>query len=256
MMKTIAVALAITVLGLVSAGRARADEYTKPAILTFNQPWEIPGTVFPAGTYMFTLADAFSDRHIVRVFNRAGTKLLATVMTISDYRLTANKQTVLVFNPGPKGAPQALRVWFYPGERFGREFVYPKKRARELAAASRVVVPALAADVVNIADLNTVPIVAVTPEAREVAVADAIQTTPEAVPSNSEVDLVLPIGPLPLADANGVTQTGQSARNGDQLPKTASPLPLIGLFGLASIAAAFGLTAFGKRATVSARSAR
>ena len=33
----------------------------------------------------------------------------------------------------PSGTPPALKAWFYPGDTFGQQFVYPHKRAVELA---------------------------------------------------------------------------------------------------------------------------
>jgi len=88
MMKTVTVALAITVIGLASAASARADEFNKQTVLTFSQPVEIPGQVLPAGTYLFKLADTMSDRHIVQIFSADGSRIIATVMAIPDYRLT------------------------------------------------------------------------------------------------------------------------------------------------------------------------
>jgi hypothetical protein len=74
MIRTVAAAFAMAVLGLGSAGSARADEFNKLTILTFSQPVEIPGHVLPAGTYRFQLADSMGDRHIVQVFNADGRK--------------------------------------------------------------------------------------------------------------------------------------------------------------------------------------
>jgi hypothetical protein len=248
MMKIVAAAFTITVLGLGSAGSARADEFNKLTILTFSQPVEIPGHVLPAGTYRFQLADSTGDRHIVQVFNADGSKIIASVMTISDYRLKATDQTVIRFNEVPRGAPEAIRAWFYPGNNVGQEFVYPKPRAMQLAKASKAVVPALAVDVTDDADLKTAPIVAVTPDAEEVPVTAVIQTSPgERVASSA----TLPADSSRSAGTSGVLQTDQSARNARQLPKTASELSLIALLGVASIAVAFGLL-FGTRATGSA----
>jgi hypothetical protein len=246
MMKTVAIALALTVVGLASAGSARADESNKQTFLTFSQPVEIPGQVLPAGTYMFKLLDARSDRHIVQIFNADGSKLIATVMAIPDYRLTSTDQTVIKFSEVPAGSPEAIRAWFYPGNTIGADFVYSKQRAIELARVSKVVVPAIAVDVAGVDALKTVPIVAVTPEQKEVPVTAAIRTTPFANGANMS---------LFAAGTTGLNQTGLSAReNTRELPKTASALPLIWLFGLGSIAVAFGLMVFGKqRATASAR---
>jgi LPXTG-motif cell wall-anchored protein len=249
MMRTVAAALVITVFGLVSAPSARADEYNKKTVITFSQPVELPGRVLPAGTYVFRLADSMSDRHIVQVFTADESQILATLMAIPDYRLTPTDQTVIKFNEVRRGAPEPIRAWFYPGNTVGQEFVYPKARATELAKASKAVVPALAVDVTDVAALKTAPIVAITPEATEVPITAAIQTSPRErvatlamVPNGSSV-----------TGTTGVTQTGQPARrNTRQLPKTASALPLIALLGFASLGVASGLMVFRKRATATA----
>lgn len=248
MMKIVAAAFTTAVLGLGSAGSARADEFNNLTILTFSQPVEIPGHVLPAGTYRFQLADSTGDRHIVQVFNADGSKIIASVMAIPDYRLKATDQTVIKFNEVPRGAPEAIRAWFYPGNNVGQEFVYPKPRAVQLAKASKAVVPALAVDVIDDAALKTAPIVAVTPDAEEVPVTAAIQTSPgERIASSATV----PADSSRSTGTSGVMQTDQSARSARQLPKTASELPLIALLGLACFAVAFGLL-FGTRATSSA----
>jgi hypothetical protein len=170
-------------------------------------------------------------------------------MAIPDYRLRTTEQTVIKFNEVPRGSPQAIRAWFYPGNNVGQEFVYPKARAMQLAKASKAVVPALAVDVAGDAALKTAPIVAVTPEEKEVPVTAAIQTTPEETVATSAT---APTGSSSVAGTTGIDQTDRSARNTRQLPKTASELPLIALLGFGFIAVAFGLMALGKRATTSA----
>jgi hypothetical protein len=247
MMKTVAVALAI--LGLASAGSARADEHNKQTILTFSQPVEIPGHVLPAGTYTFKLADSMSDRHIVQIFNADGSQIIATIMAIPDYRLTATDKTVIRFGEVPSGSPEAIRAWFYPGNTVGQEFVYPKPRAIQLAKAAKTVVPATALDVSDLDAMKTAPIVAITPDEKEVPVAAAIQTTAERNAQNVGHVATTPNSSSSVAGTTGVMTT---ARNAKHLPKTASALPLVVLLGLASIGVAFGLMAFGKYATRSA----
>ena len=222
------VALAVSVLGLGAASIAHADEWNKKTILTFSQPIEIPGHVLPAGTYTFKLFNSLSDRHIVQVFNADGTKIIATFMTIADYRLTPTDETVVKFKEMPKGSPEAIRAWFYPGNRTGQEFVYPKKRASELAMATRTVVPA--ADAADDSSLKTASIVGVTPEKMEMPVASVIRTTPEATEA-------------PASSARERTT---------ELPHTSSLLPLILLLGVVSIGFG-GAIALGKLARVSVR---
>jgi len=245
MMRTVAVALALTGLGLAAAS-ARADEWDKKTLITFSQAVEIPGHVLPAGTYMFKLAESMSNRHIVQVFTADGSQILATVMTIPDYRLRATDQTVIKFREVPPDSAEAIRAWFYPGNTIGQEFVYPMSRAIELAITAQAVVPALDADVGDPAALKTAPIVAITPEAKEVPVAVAIQMTPD----DTLASVATPTSSSPVVGTIGIGRTGEKARH---LPKTASTLPLIVVFGLGCIGVAFGLLAFGRRATAYAR---
>jgi hypothetical protein len=158
------------------------------------------------------------------------------VMAIPDYRLTSTDETVIRFREMPKGSPEAIRAWFYPGNKAGQAFVYPKRRALQLARAANAVVPAVANDVDDIAELKTAPIVAITPEEKEVPVSAAIQTTP-----------------MQTMASTSATASNSSSVDADRLPKTASALPLVALLGLGSVGIALGLMAFGKRSAVSAR---
>jgi hypothetical protein len=36
----------------------------------------------------------------------------------------------------PEGTPPAIKTWWHPGERTGREFIYPKEQARRLAKSA------------------------------------------------------------------------------------------------------------------------
>lgn len=215
------IGLALSAIGLVAAAPVSADDWDKKTVLTFSQPFEIPGHVLPAGTYTFKLADTMGDRHIVQVFNADGSTLLATVMTIPDHRLKTTSDTVIKFNEVPRGAPEAIRAWFYPGNSVGQEFVYPKPRAIALARLAKTPVPAITIVNADMTALKTARITAVTPDEREVAVATVIQTAP--------LDIVVP-------GTVGVSQVGQTARN--TLPQTSANLTMIALVG--SVAICFG----------------
>jgi len=115
-----------------------ANEWNEKTIFTFNEPFEVPGRVLPAGTYVFKLADSLSDRDVVQIFNKDQNKLYATIMGIPDYRMRTPSKTIVTFDERPKGSPEALDAWFYPGDNFGIEFVYPKERAMSLAKAKTI----------------------------------------------------------------------------------------------------------------------
>lgn len=224
------VGLTLCLLGFLPVTGADAQTRDDKTVLTFSQPVEIPGHVLPAGTYTFKLFDSMSDRHIVQVFNADGSEIIATIMAISNYRLKATDDTVIRFTEVPMGSPEAIRAWFYPGDRIGQEFVYSKRRAAQLAKASKTAVPAITVDVADADALRTVPIVAITADEQEMPVAAVIQTTP------------------PAAAADRVTAPVILSDDTRQLPQTASMLPLVALFGLASLFGAFGVMVYNRRA--------
>jgi len=112
------------------APAAKADEWDKRTVLTFKEPVEIPGKVLPAGTYVFKLADSQSDRNIVQIFTEDQKTLLATIMAIPTYRVEPTGDTLVTFEERPSGSPVALHKWFYPGDNYGFEFVYPKSETQ------------------------------------------------------------------------------------------------------------------------------
>jgi hypothetical protein len=119
---------------------ARADEWDKQTVLTFNEPVEVPGKILPAGTYVLRLADIQSDRNVVQVFTEDQKQLLATIMAIPAYRIAPTDKTVVTFDERPSGSPEALHKWFYPGDTYGFEFVYPRSET-QLAAKSEQPAP-------------------------------------------------------------------------------------------------------------------
>jgi hypothetical protein len=231
-------------LGAAFTPSAKADDYDKKTIVTFSGPVEIPPVhitgmrILPAGTYVFKLLNSSSNRHIVQIFNRDQTKIYATILAIPNYRLVPKDKTVITFNEGVRGQPEAIRAWFYPGANWGEEFVYPKTKAVELAKVTKGPVLALQsevkvevekpeeAEVVTV--LQQAPIVAVRPTGEEVEVAQAIQTTPPATVAAAPA-------PEPV----------QVAEN--KLPGTASSLPLIALCGLLALGGALTVRSMRKR---------
>ncbi len=143
-MKIVKRILAVLALALLSATLvpgARADEWSKKPVVTFDQPIEIPGQILPAGTYTFALVESKSDRNIVRIFQADGTTVVATILAINNYRLHRTDGTTMKFAERSGDNPEALRAWFYPGDNFGQEFAYPKSEAVQIAANTHQTVP-------------------------------------------------------------------------------------------------------------------
>jgi hypothetical protein len=208
-------ASSITALGMMFSSTASAQPWNKKTTVTFSAPVEIPGVdaqVLPAGTYVFRLLDSLSDRNIVQVFNKDESHVYATILAIPNYRLKATDKTVMTFAERAVGDPQAIRAWFYPGDNWGQEFVYPKRKAVELAkitnlpvlyipdeVAPNIVVPVKTATEPPVVALKEAPVMAVKPTGEVTAIAEVVT-------------------PPPVKTAAG-------------LPKTASDMPLLALMG-------------------------
>jgi len=233
--------LAVTMLGATMLPSAHADTWNKKTIVTFSQDVEIPGKILPASTYTFQLLDSNSDRHIVQIFNADGSQIIATILAINDYRLQPTGENVMKFTERPGDSPEALRAWFYPGDNFGQEFVYPKARAIQLAQATHIAVPAVAVETFDDNTIKTAPIVAETPDQKEVEVTTVIQTSPAAAAVETPAPVAAVATPAPVEVA-AVKQT-------EELPQTASSLPLLALLGGLSISLALGLKLFLKLAS-------
>ncbi len=232
--KSLLFLLALTLFAAVVLPSARADTWDKQTVVTFSQPVEIPGMILPAGTYTFRLAPGNADRHIVQIFNADGSAIITTVLAINDYRLQPTGDTVMKFSERPGDAPDALRAWFYPGDNFGQEFVYTKLRAAQLAETTQVPVPALPVDTLDENSMRTAPIVAETPDQKEVEVTKVIATTPADTS-------VATAAPAPVEAAAPAAVAAPAASTEAELPKTASATPLIALLGALSLGLALGL---------------
>jgi hypothetical protein len=197
---------------------AKADISDQKTIITFNEPVEIPGQVLPAGTYVFRLADSEEDRGIVQVYNQDENHFYGTFLTIPDYRLQPAGKTIISFDERPAGDPEALKAWFYPGENYGHEFVYPKSRAVALASTNKEPVPSMPTELA--ANTNK-PTQSVT-QPRVVAMKQAPLKAEK--PTGEEVEITEVFA---VAQAPAPTPTS--------LPETATSLQLIGLLSLLSL---------------------
>src|ERR1700693_3705202 len=206
------------VLAIALAPTARADEWNKKTIMTVNESIQVPNKVLPAGKYVIKLLDSPSDRHIVQIFNADETHLETTILAIPNYRLQPTGKTVFTFWETPPGQPKALRAWFYPGDNFGQEFAYPKSAAVQIAASAHAPVPTT--EVTEPSEMATAA-VTTTPAPQE----ETAQAAPAPEPQQPEA------APAPAPET-----APAPAPAPQELPKTSSPYPLIGLAGLLSLA--------------------
>lgn len=232
-----------------------ADAWDKKTIATFSQSIEIPGKVLAPGTYVFKLMDSPSNRHIVRITNEREDQVVATVLAIPNYRLEPKSKTVFTFYEMPGGQPEVLREWFYPGDNFGQEFAYSKKRHAEILAAIRgvstttetQVASAVAAPVVTAEETRTLEAVETAPA--PTAETSAALTTPQVEAPEKLESPAEPTEAVEPAPAPAPEPTPEPQSDDDKtMPKTASELALIALLGAAAAFTAFGVRSYRNKA--------
>lgn len=201
--------------------QAHADAWDKKTIVTVNEPIIAGNKVLDPGTYVWKLLNSPSDRHIVQIFDKDQQHLQTTVMAIPNYRLQPTGKTQFAFWETPAGVPKAVRAWFYPGDNFGQEFVYPKKLVAQLAAAAPVPIP--------MTYHEPEPTPAPQPEAKP-------EPQPEPQPAPAPE-------PQPAPQTQAAPAPQPAPAQPEALPHTASFNPLVGLIGLVSLSLA-GVLAF------------
>jgi hypothetical protein len=208
LLKGLGTGLCLTVLCVLVAPKAKADDFNRKSIVTFSAPLEVGGTnpqVLPAGTYVFQVINPGAYSHIVQISNQDDTHIFTQIVAMPNYRLKSTNKTVMTFSERPAGQPEALKAWFYPGREWGEQFVYERPKAIQLAKETNEIVLStpviLAAAPVEV--LAKAPVEAVTPAGETVETAQVVEPPPAAAP----VEVA-------------------------SLPATASDLGLIGLSGL------------------------
>jgi hypothetical protein len=218
------------------APTANADEVDQKTTITFSKPVELPGISLPAGTYVFKMLDYVSDQDLVEVLSQDEQHVLGIFRTIPDYRLNNTTDTSIIFEERASNAPSAIKEWFFPDKHYGHEFVYPEAEAHELARTEQ---PEQSAEP---------PVMKSEPAT---AVENFEQTAPtEQTPPAPEAQL--PPQPLMEPEAQQPPQTAEMQQPQQQsmpqeLPKTASFLPLTGLIGMLLVAGAVGLRLYSEK---------
>jgi hypothetical protein len=248
-------------------------------VVTFSAPVSLPGVTLPAGSYLFKLADSQVNRNVVQVFAKDRSKIFATILAIPSERTEPADETVITFKEAPANSAPAVQYWYYPGEKRGQEFVYPKSQAVAIANAAHTSVLSVNSDAADTDAMKSAEISRVEPGA-EAAPSQAAQAAPATSPESSApaaqpraAETTTPAAPVteqaapaapaaaaapstpaaaPAATASTrATAPAQSAQpsavgtsgTAAALPKTASPIPLIGFAGLLALGSAFGVRA-------------
>jgi hypothetical protein len=156
----------------------------------------MPGVTLQPGTYVFRLAD-IPTRNVVQVLDESEKNILGQWTYVQADRPRVTEETLVMFKETREGATPAVQFWYYPGEKIGKEFIYPKNQAEQIASrtgekvrSDESVIEGSIADV-KVAEASPAP---AEPAAEPVAVAEP--------------------APVAVAEARSGTGTGTGARSG------------------------------------------
>ncbi len=269
LIRSIGCAAAFTALIALTAPAAHADEANKLTYLTFSGPVQIPGATLAAGTYMFRLAHSQANRHIVQIFDKDGSKLFATLLAIPDKRMDPPNKNIVLFGERPAGSAQAIKAWWYPGDSYGDEFVYPRSQAIKIA--KNVHQPVLSMDDEGSSDrakMKGAKIGRVNENGEVAANESNTENDTRATTTDTSKDKASKIGhevKSTMAKAgnkvksavkgtpeatgtSGTTETNNATTSRRHLPRTASNLPLVVLLSGLAFAGAASARQLRKRA--------
>jgi len=216
----LAVACGVVLVGAIATEPARADEWNKRTVLTVNEPIQIRDTYLQPGQYVLKLYNSPAERHVVQIFNSDESRIINTVFAVPKQRYEVSGHSEFTFWETPAGKVRALRAWFYPGDQIGQEFPYPKHLRDAMTETSRTT------QATSTEQAAAPPQPMTTEETTTQSVQTAENTPPPPVEQPPAPPAETPAAAPPSAPYQG------EANRAAELPKTASPYPLIGFAGL------------------------
>jgi hypothetical protein len=239
-------------------------------LMTFSSAVELPGMRLEPGTYVFRIADSAS-RNVIQVFDKDEKEIIGQWLFVSAERPEVTGDTVVTFRETSAASTPAVQYWYYPGEKIGKEFIYPKDQALRIAQRTGATVQTEDGPVTGTAQAE----VAAEP-VQETTVADAGVVRGSGVPEQTSTAVGISgsgRNETEIAGTSGRNETEVSVAGGsadqvavtdsnvrrestiaqnntpdngvqNELPSTASPLALSGLLGLLSLLGAAGIRSF------------
>jgi hypothetical protein len=233
---------------------AQAQPADKRTYFTFSGPIALPGVTLPAGRYEFRIVDTTSSRKVIQVLSDDGKKPFAMANTIPDQRREPAKDATVAFYETQRGTPSAVKSWWYPGESIGYQFIYPRAQARQIAQSTGKAILTTKTDSTKTEETKSAALTHVDAagkdtddNAQDAAGAQSASAAPSSGFKDESANATVFNRTAPQVAQNNQqnpvpTESKRVARN--ELPKTASNLPMVALIGMLS-ALAFVTLRFG-----------
>jgi len=240
--RKVALACMTAAMVTISVNAGAQGPRNQDTFFTFSQAVELPKTTLPAGTYFFQLVDSPSNRHIVKVMSQDRKQLFATLMAIPYYsndRPSDEPQVRFLETPAANGvaATNAIKIWFYPGNTTGHEFIWPRDKAVQMAKATGEAVLTTKTDEES-SELTRVDGAGVEASVTTTETEQVAQAQPAPEPQREQIGALAtpPAEPAPAPERTVEPAPAREPAPRSDLPATAGVLPLLALMGLGSLA--------------------
>ncbi len=129
--------IAITNIGFLHAEQqGYSNGYLYQTPFEIKNSVEFPSIILSPGKYVIRFSEHNQVRKLVEILNDDQSKVLGTVMAIADYAARPDQDDIFVYHKIDGASIPSMKSWYYAGSMNGLEFIYSKKRAKEIAEAS------------------------------------------------------------------------------------------------------------------------
>jgi hypothetical protein len=129
------VSLLVLLISITWTDDARAGEFDRRTVFTVNQPLRVPGNIIlPPGKYVMKLMDG-PIRDVVSITDAHEKKVYTTFFAVPQELPERADAARIVLGESPRGAPEQVKAWYYPGLKTGLEF--PTVPLRPIQQASK-----------------------------------------------------------------------------------------------------------------------
>jgi hypothetical protein len=111
-------------------------EWNKKSTLSVERQVEFPGVVLEPGIYIIRLREGGDRRSFVEILSQNETQVLGSVVAVPDHRVRPDDNSEFTYHGVKRKGPRPVQSWYFSGDLVGLEFVYPKRRALEIAKDS------------------------------------------------------------------------------------------------------------------------
>lgn len=225
---------------------------TRDVYFTFSQSVTIPNETLPAGKYLFRVNS--QNRNIVEIYTGDKARMIRRVFAIHAARSDSPERAEIRLIEGSSDAPVAIGTWWYPLQRQGWEFIYPREQALKLAKTSRQPILTTAENVPADKIDSSSDLVRMDPSGSQADVESSANPQPTAVRGTAQpgdvasadakanqVAAAMNGQSRPAASTTTARAETQNATGRTALPRTASSTPGVALVSALACAAGLAL---------------